>query len=509
MVLECSVLGRDVEITDLTIPVISPYWRIKRNGDWSLLCRYEHEEINYSLLSPIMGATLSLMDGRLTFRHLCMIIQYAQDFESLDQAKDFVRDVILTTNRESDAIVNMTPELEPYIPKMVPFHFVGAPVQGRQKRPAAPISLNLMFSNNCETNCAYCYVHKRPVPDNMLLPTKRWKELIQEAKRLGIEQVTLSGGDPLFRKDALTLIAELIKQDMLFHLSTKCYITPEIADRLVEIGMTSPINQYVREIQVSVDGPDEHTADKLAGSPGYYSRAVESIRNLVERGFNLRVKAVVTPVNAPRIYDWIQQLVQLGVRQISIAAYNRSFHGHGDKLVLSQQDRLSMADQCARAKRDFPEMELRMTGLDAAEAPPNISTERSPSENAGQPSRVPGSLNEDKSRQWTERYGGRSSMTITPDGKVVLCDTVSQDESFFVGDVTRHSILEVWNGEALLNFAYPPREKFAGSACYDCKDLEQCLSKSGYCFRDTYFNYGTIFAPPSQCPLTQGEARMH
>ena len=509
MQLDCSVLGKDVEITDTSIPVISPYWRLKRNGDWTLLCRYEHEQINYSMLSPLMGATLSLMDGRTTFRHLCLIVQYAHDLESLEISKEFVTKVILAANKESNAIVDMKPELEPYVKKIDPLEFVTTTAKWKQqKRPAAPISLNLMFSNECETNCAYCYAHRRYVPEGQLLPTKRWKEILREAKTLGIEQVTLSGGDPLFRKDALTLIAELIDKEMLFLLSTKCYITEEIAERLVEIGMTKPINQYIREIQLSMDGPDKNTADKLAGSPGYYTRAIQSIRNLLERGFNLRVKAVVTPLNAMHIYRWIQQLAGMGVTQISVAAYNRTYHRHNDNLFLSQEDRISIAEQCERARAEFPEIDLRMTGL---EKMPAVTTSAimhpASAEISGNGIESDKDVN-DKLRRWKERAqcsGGRSSMTITPDGKVVLCDTVPQDETFFVGDVTNQSILEVWNSESLLNFAYPHREKFKGSACYDCKDLEECQSKAGYCFRDSYFNYGMVYGPPPKCPMAQDD----
>jgi MoaA/NifB/PqqE/SkfB family radical SAM enzyme len=52
----------------------------------------------------------------------------------------------------------------------------------------------------------------------------------------------------------------------------------------------------------SVWMPDETTADILAGSPGYFKRTIDSIKNLKERGFNFRVKAVATPLNVPNIY---------------------------------------------------------------------------------------------------------------------------------------------------------------------------------------------------------------
>jgi radical SAM protein with 4Fe4S-binding SPASM domain len=503
MQIDCSVLGKDVQITDATIPVLSPYWRLKRSGEWSLLCKYEPEQISYSILSPLMGATLSLMDGRLTFRHLSMVVQYAHDFDSLEKSKEFVVQVIEAANKDNDAVLKMAEQIAPYIQKIDPLQFVNAPPEdAKQRRPASPLSLNLMFSNKCETNCMYCYAHGRNVPPSRQLSTERWMEIFHEAHSLGIEQVSLSGGDPLFRKDALTLIAELIKLKMLFLLSTKCHVTREKADRLVDIGMNMPVNQYTREIQLSMDGPDEKTADVLAGSPGYFHRAIDSVRNLVARDFNLRVKAVVTPLNAPRVYEWIKLLADFGVNKLSVAAYNRTFYRHDDSLFLSKADRALIAEQCRRARADFPDIELRMSGLEAAPAQekPTLPTTTDKFEIAAEPR----NHTKDKAERWKDRAycsGGRSSMTITPDGRVVLCDTIPQEAIFVVGDVTTQSIMDVWNSDELLKFAYPPRDRFASSACYDCSERTECQSKAGYCFRDTFFNYGTVYGPPPKCPL--------
>uniref|UniRef100_C6E5F3 Radical SAM domain protein n=1 Tax=Geobacter sp. (strain M21) TaxID=443144 RepID=C6E5F3_GEOSM len=511
MQLQCSVLGKDIEITDTSTPVISPYWRLKRNGEWILLCRYAAEQCDYSLVSPLVGATLSLMDGRLAFRHLCLIVQYANGFEDLEAAEEFVTKVILATNKECDAVVEMTPELEPFVIKMDPLRFASnTSVSQEQKRPAAPLSLNLMFSNECETNCSYCQAQRRYLPENTLLSAKRWKEIISEAKSLGIEQVTLSGGDPLYRKEALVLIGELIAKKMLFQLPTKCCITEEIADRLVEVGMTKPINHYLREIQLTMDGPDEEPSHKSAGKSSHFSKSVQSIRNLQARGFNLRIKALATSVNASQIYQWIKQLVEMGVTQITVAAYAKAYHKHNGNLSLSSQDKISIAQQCQKARTDFPGISLSTNGI--GPAPGAEQNTESASICQRGPIEISVDIGEESSGKisyWKSRVqcaGGRTSMTITPDGKVVLCDTVPQDEPFFVGDVSTQSLLEVWNSESLLNFAYPPREKFKGSACYDCDKLEECQSKLGHCFRDSYFNLGTIFGPAAHCPMAQRQA---
>lgn len=503
MQLECSILGKDVPITDGTVPVLSPYWRLKRSGNWSLLCKYEPEQISYSILNPLMGATLALMNGRLTFRHLSMVVQYTHDFDSLEESKNFLIQVIDAANKDNNAVVNMSQRIVPFLQKIDPLQFVSPPLEDAdQRRPASPLSLNLMFSNNCETNCIYCYAQRRHVPSSRQLSTERWIELFHEAHSLGLEQVTLSGGDPLFKKDALDLIAELINLKMLFLLSTKCHVTREKADRLVDIGMTLPVNQYTREIQLSMDGPDEKTADVLAGSSGYFHRAIDSVRNLVARDFNLRVKAVVIPLNAPRVYEWIKLLAGFGVHNLSVAAYNRSFYRHNDALFLSGDERVLIAEQCRRARADFPDIKLRMTGFEVAPAreaqtlPKTAGTVEVGAE--------PGQRAKDKAKRWKDRAhcsGGRSSMTITPDGKVVLCDTIPQEGDFVVGDVTSQSIMDVWNSDRLLNFAFPPRDRFASSACYDCGHRTECQSQAGYCFRDSFFNYGTVYGPPPSCPF--------
>ena len=84
---------------------------------------------------------------------------------------------------------------------------------------------------------------------------------------------------------------------------------------------------------------------------------------------------------------------------------------------------------------------------------------------------------------------------------MILCDQVPQSGEFVVGDVVKQSLMEVWNSDEIKRFTDPPVEKFKDSVCYDCGDFDACHKEFGYCFRDSYFNYGTIYAPPPNCPL--------
>jgi MoaA/NifB/PqqE/SkfB family radical SAM enzyme len=79
-----------------------------------------------------------------------------------------------------------------------------------------------------------------------------------------------------------------------------------------------------------------------------------------------------------------------------------------------------------------------------------------------------------------------------------------ETEEYFCGDVSRQSIMEVWNGQRLREMTYGmQRERFKGTTCYDCEDWEKCL-QNGNCIRDQAMHLGNIYQPPTTCPKYSG-----
>jgi len=175
---------------------------------------------------------------------------------------------------------------------------------------------------------------------------------------------------------------------------------------------------------------------------------------------------------------------------------------HRDDLFLGQEDRRVIGEQCNQARADYPGIEIRMSGLSPALKP---AEQAFASQTGVDAVAAKVETHTSKMEKWKNRThcsGGRSSIVIAPDGKVVLCDTVPQEGLFVVGDVSTQTIREAWNSQKLIEFAYPARDKFMGTLCYECSYLNDCLSSpAGYCFRNSYFNYGTVFGPPPECPL--------
>jgi radical SAM protein with 4Fe4S-binding SPASM domain len=98
---------------------------------------------------------------------------------------------------------------------------------------------------------------------------------------------------------------------------------------------------------------------------------------------------------------------------------------------------------------------------------------------------------------------GRTQIVIAPDGKVTTCEQSPQDGEFICGDCTHQSIEEVWNSEQLKNWYEPPREKFEGTACYDCSDFTSCVHGMGHCWLQVFKMQGRLHAPHPYCPKSE------
>ena len=366
----------------------------------------------------MLASILPLFNGKRNLAQLAKIIQFAHDVESYDDARKMLIEVISGMNSDDDCIIELNDSVSKYVINYNAEDYILSPKGFNPKeRLATPLSLGIMFSNDCQTKCLYCYAEKRIVPVKEHMPLERWKELFREAYDLGIEQVTISGGDPLYHKNSISLLEELIKLNMIFLVSTKCHITKEKAALLKKIGMAEPINHIVRELQFSIDGPNSFVADKMAGVPGFYERGIDSIKNLINENLSFRVKAVVTPFNAPFVEEWLHQMVDLGANKLACAAYGRSFYRHKDEYFLSPEDNVMLKNVFDKFEEEHPEVDLILTSFDA----PEISTD--PEQNTENKNSERNAVQEHfdkKKERWDERShcsGGTSSMTITPGWK--------------------------------------------------------------------------------------------
>lgn len=99
--------------------------------------------------------------------------------------------------------------------------------------------------------------------------------------------------------------------------------------------------------------------------------------------------------------------------------------------------------------------------------------------------------------------GNTKSMVILPDGRVTICEELYDHPKFIIGDLTKQSILEVWNSDEAINlFKLQKKALNPQSACKQCDELEYCRQGLGVCWKTVLMAYGdeNWDFPDPRCP---------
>lgn len=471
---------------------LRPEWILRNDGYKVVIYELSTSEMHYQILNPQVGVIVSLLNGQRTVAELAEIICYIGRLPTLDQANVLLSSTVEALNAGGEKVVVLDKPAN-WKACYDPLDFIVSPQEfAPEHRLKIPLSLMLFFSGICQTNCVYCYADTTNMRRLDHLPFEKWLNILLEARELGIRMIQLTGGDSLGRPDSIDFITHLIENEFLFLLSTKCYVSLADALKLVNAGFNMPVNGVSREFQVSIDSSDASVADYLAGRSGYFEQATRTVHNLKEAGIPVRVKAVLTPFNYQQMNEYVETFSALGVMNFMFSLYARSYYRHDDKLFMSDEMKAEIANLLNTIAQKHPEFKFEGDGTRFPSSTPSSGD------------------TQEKHKLWGTRSGcsaGRTTLGIAPDGSAVLCEQMPLSKPYFVGNLTKQSILEVWNSHELLDFIYPPRDNFIGTPCYDCTDFSDCVYNIGYCFRDAYFAYGKLHHPPPRCPQAPSGAR--
>jgi radical SAM protein with 4Fe4S-binding SPASM domain len=215
-----------------------------------------------------------------------------------------------------------------------------------------------------------------------------------------------------------------------------------------------------------------------------------TLDNFLSFGIMPKVKGVITGLNYTQPRMIVEALYPRGARVFNFVRYRRTFHRHQDSLFVAPEHLMDLRQQFDDILERYPDIELQQEFFPEVDPDPNIPPPT-------------------KREVWANRLGcggGWNSLGISADGKAFLCEQMPMADPYFVGDARRQSLAEIWSSEALRDFIFPAREQFDGSACQTCPDFEECMWAAGRCYRDAFFNYGSVYDQPPACPRNDREA---
>ncbi len=310
--------------------------------------------------------------------------------------------VAIAQGREPEAEVGLL-SLSDYAPEMTAPHRMDLMVSAMEKDGGW----------HCNQKCLHCYAAGQPMGETPELSTEQWKTALALLRKANIPQVTFTGGEPTLRSD----LVELVQAAAWFvtRLNTNGrLLTPELCAGLYEASLDS--------VQVTLYSAEGNIHNQLVGTNGF-NDTVQGIRHAVEAGLIVSVNTPLCSLNT-HYADTLRFAHSLGVRYATCSGLIPSGSACGQESRATALTPEQLTDILRQAVDTAEElgMELDFTS--------------------------PGWLDEETLRSLGLNLipscgACLSNMAVTPDGKVVPCQSWLSDEP--LGDLLHDDWADIWN----------------------------------------------------------------
>jgi MoaA/NifB/PqqE/SkfB family radical SAM enzyme len=179
-----------------------------------------------------------------------------------------------------------------------------------QEMPSGIVSLSI--TNCCPYACAFCSTDAHRKPENDL-DEGLLERVIDQIQDLGVAQMILHGGEPMFRYDRFLRLIKRVRKDVcLWTFSTGYGATADKARELKDAGLFG--------VWVSLDHYDPAIHSKWRGNPEAFDNAVRAVEHFRRAGLYTCLSLVpsdelLEPEGFKKYYDLARDL---GVAEIRV-----------------------------------------------------------------------------------------------------------------------------------------------------------------------------------------------
>ena len=173
------------------------------------------------------------------------------------------------------------------------------------------LNMDLNITERCNFNCLHCY----EAVDNQIsrseMSLSDCRKLLREARDCGIQNIKITGGEPLIHPDFLTILKSVYEYEMTVGRinSNVHFLTEQLAEEIRAIDGKILFN-------VSYDGAGYH--DWMRNRKGAEKNLLSKIKILVDKGFHVCAAMTLNRVNLDAAEDSLKKLEELGVQEFRI-----------------------------------------------------------------------------------------------------------------------------------------------------------------------------------------------
>ncbi|MGY4103601.1 radical SAM protein [Nocardia sp. R16R-3T] len=298
----------------------------------------------------------------------------------------------------------------------------------------------LYITEACQLRCEHCYMGER-LERALKMPVPKIVDTLTTWRRLGGSKLTILGGEPTLHPHYCEVI-RLSRQLGYEHVITTTNAQKPALRRFRQLHPSD-----FAYVQVSLDGGSRATHDAVRGS-GTFDEAMETTRELCERGFDTRIICTVNKANERDVLQLLDIADVMGVSLVKFHVFSTIGTGHGNPEMAMNP--LEWVQFCDQLNEVAPQYNTRVWY---------------------QPTYA---RRDQMDRYAAEGYQGCIGRTldrisIFPDGRCYVCSYLFDTDLFFAKMVDGHVQLNREANEFDL-FTQPLRD----SACGGCK-ADACL----------------------------------
>lgn len=306
----------------------------------------------------------------------------------------------------------------------------------------------------CNLNCNHCYVKGRNEKE---MSTEDALKMIDEIVELNPRHFSITGGEPLLRKDIFQILEEAKNKNLNTSIVTNGILLNEQI-----INKLSKMDIY---IYLSLDAASEETFMKIRGWK--QSILLEKIEKIREKGLEFSTIMTIMPENYREAGSFIELSINIGARHAALIPVIPSGGARNTQLTQKQLiETIKVIDEKSN-EYGYP-VSLWCTPF----------------------------------AKWIKKskylYVGScpdDSMDIDPAGNTLLCDVLE----FKISNVLKYGVKEAWleyfRNPISVNFRNP---KLLEGKCRECKYKLKCI---GGCKARAYLTYSKFTYPDPLCPL--------
>lgn len=329
-------------------------------------------------------------------------------------------------------------------------------------RDETPGKLTIVLTEGCNHTCDYCfkscnYERKKEVD------LEKWRDVIEQAGEIGVQQITFSGGEPFLYKGLLSLIELCSAKGIYTKISTNgTYLGEDAIRKLHDAGA-----EY---IHLSLPAVTDSLYDMVTGSRGDLERVKAAVRLLKRYGFYIRVKMVLTPNNVDEVEQLIDYCAHENVDFIHLAPFILTTSSReGKALIPAEESLVRIKDLCSRKKEEYKIISI------------------------GEP--PIGSLKWSGPQDISKCGGIKDRLTILSNGDITFCEALADKSEFILGNVYDDSLKEIWNSDKP-DKVTSIENRNLDRYCRECEYLDKCQTG---CFVFSNIQSGDPWAIDPRC----------